>query len=64
MSAGDSLRRKLVIVGDGACGKVGKNVLVDIQCRILTDNCASFPLSQPSDLSFDCLQSWNVPRGM
>ena len=46
------IRRKLVIVGDGACGKV---------CFYLVGAHTHF--ISPSDLSLDCLFQRHIPRG-
>lgn len=54
------IRRKLVIVGDGACGKV---CLFPIQsCRHLRETAAE-DLSSNIDLFVDCVLERNVPRG-
>ena len=49
------IRRKLVIVGDGACGKV----ILGILPTIYLSNLSIFF----SDLSFDCLFKGHIPRG-
>ena len=48
------IRRKLVIVGDGACGKVTLGMFPTISLS---------NLSFFSDLSLDCLFEGHVPRG-
>jgi hypothetical protein len=54
------IRRKLVIVGDGACGKV---CLCSIQsCRNLPETAAE-GFSSNIDLFVDCFFERNVPRG-
>jgi hypothetical protein len=49
------IRRKLVIVGDGACGKV----IFCISPTIYLSNLSNFF----SDLSLDCLFKGHIPRG-
>ena len=52
------IRRKLVIVGDGACGKVASYKKFIIQFHL---NRTAFSLS---DLSSYCLLEGNIPRGL
>ena len=49
------IRRKLVIVGDGACGKV----VLDIFLTVSLPNLSNYF----SDLSLDCLFKGHIPRG-
>ncbi len=49
------IRRKLVIVGDGACGKV-------ILCIFPTISLSNLSIFF-SDLSLDCLLKGHIPRG-
>ena len=51
------IRRKLVIVGDGACGKVSISPVCSAFSTLFT---GLFPL----DLLVDCLLQRNIPRGM
>jgi len=51
------IRRKLVIVGDGACGKV----ISDPPLFILTLLALQFLTLLPADLSLDCIFKGNVP---
>ena len=54
------IRRKLVIVGDGACGKVCCCALFKNGAVLTNDRCPFIF----TDLSVDCVFQGNVPRGM
>lgn len=56
------IRRKLVIVGDGACGKVSVVSVVRARMRRRTTPVLTTQPS-PTDLFADCVLERNVPRG-